>query len=235
MQAHRIDTQHHILPPRYLAEVRRRRRRPARWYQARAPDWSPEQSLAAMDRHSVATAVVSMSAPGFAGPDPVGLCRHCNDYAAAIGAGLSGAVRQLRGAAAARTSRRAWRSCAALSTISAPTASACSRATTAATSAPPLFAPVLDELDRRGTVVYVHPAEPPESRLVGLPPASLEFPFDTTRAIASLLFTGSFARTRGIHYIFSHAGGALPALAERLARARAAARPEAARPGRRLG
>ena len=50
------------------------------------------------------------------------------------------------------------------------------------------FAPVLDELDRRGTIVFVHPAgvgeelSPP-----GVKAHVLKGPFDTTRTIASLL------------------------------------------------
>ena len=47
---------------------------------------------------------------------------------------------------------------------------------------------------------------------------SLEFPFDTTRAVTSLLFGGTFARCPDIKFIFSHAGGTVPFLAERIAR-----------------
>ena len=214
--AHRIDTQHHFLPPGYLAEVGAQAVGRT-LVSGRAPDWTPEHSLAAMDRHGVATAVLSISAPGFAGPDPVGLSRHCNDCAVAL----------------VRKHPRRFGSFAGLPLPDVPASLTEIRRALDDLGADgiclltsydgrhlgdPLFAPILDDLDRRGGVVYVHPAEPPASHLVGLPPASLEFPFDTARAIASLLFTGAFARTRNIRYIFSHAGGALPALAERLAR-----------------
>ena len=70
------------------------------------------------------------------------------------------------------------------------------------------FAPVFDELDRRGAVVYFHPTNAPCSQcLPEIPAATLDFPFDTTRAIVSLLFSGTFARCRNIRFIFSHAGG----------------------------
>lgn len=81
------------------------------------------------------------------------------------------------------------------------------------------FAPVFDELARRQAVVYFHPtAAPCAYALPEIPAATLEFPFDTTRAVASLLFAGTFARCRAIRFIFSHAGGTVPFLAERIAR-----------------
>jgi predicted TIM-barrel fold metal-dependent hydrolase len=49
-------------------------------------------------------------------------------------------------------------------------------------------------------------------------PSIIEFPIETARAVTSLLFGGTFARCRGVNWIFSHGGGALPALAERMTR-----------------
>ena len=58
----RIDTHHHVIPPVYRTALRN-----AGIDQAggRAlPDWSPEASLAAMADLDVATAILSVSAPG---------------------------------------------------------------------------------------------------------------------------------------------------------------------------
>jgi predicted TIM-barrel fold metal-dependent hydrolase len=42
--------------------------------------------------------------------------------------------------------------------------------------------------------------------------------FDTTRAITSLLFSGSFSKYPNIKFVFSHAGGATAPIVERIAR-----------------
>lgn len=42
--------------------------------------------------------------------------------------------------------------------------------------------------------------------------------FDTTRAIASLLFSGTLSRYREINFVFSHAGGATAPVVQRIVR-----------------
>jgi predicted TIM-barrel fold metal-dependent hydrolase len=51
----------------------------------------------------------------------------------------------------------------------------------------------------------------------GIPPSILEFEFDTTRAISSLLYSGTLSRCLDIKFIFSHGGGTAPFLADRIA------------------
>ena len=79
------------------------------------------------------------------------------------------------------------------------------------------FHPLYEELDRRCAVVFVHPTTPVHPVLVaGLSASMLEFPFDTTRTIASLVFGGVLRSYPNIRWIFSHAGGAMPYLSGRL-------------------
>ncbi len=61
-QAFRVDVHHHLVPPEYVAALARIGVTGAGGEDF--PTWSPEQSLAMMDRQSIAAALLSLSAPG---------------------------------------------------------------------------------------------------------------------------------------------------------------------------
>jgi len=84
-----------------------------------------------------------------------------------------------------------------------------------------LYAPLLEELNRRGTVVFMHPnaADCCKGLVPGLSDSIVEFETDTARTIASLVFSGAAERYRNIRFVFSHAGGTMPALIDRFTNA----------------
>jgi len=79
------------------------------------------------------------------------------------------------------------------------------------------YAPIFDELNRRKAVVYTHPLSLAccGNLVQGVAPQILEYPTDTTRAIMSLIVSGTASRCPDIKFIFSHAGGTLVAIAGR--------------------
>ncbi len=82
----------------------------------------------------------------------------------------------------------------------------------------PKFHPILAELNHRRGTAFVHPTLPHEYRgFPGVSSSTLEFPFDTARAIASMLCDGTPERFADVKVIWSHAGGAMPYLAGRTA------------------
>jgi predicted TIM-barrel fold metal-dependent hydrolase len=75
----------------------------------------------------------------------------------------------------------------------------------------PHFDPIFAELDRRKAAIVFHPTLPASSvgLLPDVPGPTVEYQFDTARAITNLLFTGTLSKYPDIKYIFCHAGGAL--------------------------
>ncbi|MFI9381898.1 amidohydrolase family protein [Kutzneria sp. NPDC052558] len=81
------------------------------------------------------------------------------------------------------------------------------------------FEPVFAELQRRRSLVFVHPTVSPDpsAHMPGVPDTLLDFVTDTSRAITRMHYAGTFARTPDVDYVISHAGGTIPYLANRFA------------------
>jgi 6-methylsalicylate decarboxylase len=83
----------------------------------------------------------------------------------------------------------------------------------------PHYAPLMEELNRRRAVVYCHPycaACGAQTELTDAQNRGVEFVFDTTRTILSVLQTGASARFSDIRFIWSHGGGTVPFITSRL-------------------
>jgi len=82
----------------------------------------------------------------------------------------------------------------------------------------PHFEPMWQELNRRSAIVYVHPMAPLCCRALKYGPAAsmLEFDFDVTRAVASIVVNGVMFRHPNIRFITVHSGGTVPMLAGRM-------------------
>lgn len=80
------------------------------------------------------------------------------------------------------------------------------------------FDPLLEEMHRRATTLFVHPTVPPGFDLAagGLNPAILEFMFESTRMAANMVLSGAKARFSRVNVICTHGGGAVPYLTPRI-------------------
>lgn len=223
--ARRIDTHHHVFPPPYIAALT------AGKQDAQiAKAWSVARTLDDMERAGVETSVLSVTQPAvtFAPPDVARrVARECNEWVATLVADnrgrfgsfatiplttplttllpdVDGALREVE---------------YALDTLKADgvclLTSYGDRWLGHAS-----FAPLLNELNRRKAVVYTHPATADCCRnlLPGVPDTVIEFGTDTSRTITDIVFSGTADRCRDAQFIFSHAGGTLPYLTERLVR-----------------
>ncbi|HEX5863800.1 MAG TPA: amidohydrolase family protein [Casimicrobiaceae bacterium] len=84
----------------------------------------------------------------------------------------------------------------------------------------PAFAPIWQAIDARSLPVLVHPTAPPGVAEMDMArfqlTASLGFTFDTSLAVARMIYDGFFDRYRGLTIIAAHGGGALPYLVSRM-------------------
>ncbi|MEU6389463.1 amidohydrolase family protein [Streptomyces sp. NPDC046939] len=210
----RIDVHQHLIPPTYRRVLDERGLTAGGWP---TPDWDPQAALDMMDRRSIATGVLSISAPGtHFGDDREArsLAREVNEYHAELvkdrpdrfGQFASIPLPDIEGAVAEATY--------ALDELHADGVVLLSNAHGRYLGDKD-FEPLWAELDARRAVVFVHPTEPPIPGLPGLPSPVLDYPFDTTRTAVHMTVGGVMSRFPHIKVILSHAGGFLPYAATR--------------------
>ena len=212
---YRIDTHHHHVPPSLATEVVAQKTG-----QHALLDWTPTQSIEEMDRAGVETAIFSISPPGAWNGDNAKarrLAREFNEYASKLMVDhpgrfgnfamlplpdVDGSLREIEYAFDVLKADGVG----ILTSIDGKWLG------------DPAFAPVMDELNCRKAVVYTHPTTPPccLDLIKDVPHHLIEFATDTTRTMASLMLTGTAARCGDIKFIFSHAGGTMPFLTERM-------------------
>jgi predicted TIM-barrel fold metal-dependent hydrolase len=81
----------------------------------------------------------------------------------------------------------------------------------------PAWEPLFSALDERSAYVFVHPGLPPHPLPLPHPVWMYEFPFETVRAVANLIYSGTLERHPSIRCQLAHLGGAAPFLAHRIA------------------
>ena len=203
-----IDAHMHFTPARYRAEIVDRAL-PA----FPLPAWSAERALAFMDAHSIDKAVLSLSPPGVAfGDQTLGehLARLVNEATAREVAAHPSRFAGLAVLPLPDVDRAIAELHHALDVLGLAGVVLLSNVL-GRYPGDPAFAPLFDELEARGAYVLLHPAAPPYQLPVADHPAWVyEFPFETTRAVASLISAGAGHRWPRIRLQVAHLGGAIP-------------------------
>lgn len=182
------------------------------------PDWSPQLALDFMDAHGLAAQVLSVSDPGvdFLAPaEAAALARACNEYLARVRAEHSGRFAALAVLPLQEPALACREAAHALDELALDGVGILSSAL-GRYPGDAVYEPLLAELDARGAWVFVHPTAPAQRPEYGVPVSIAEYPFDTTRAIVSLLFNGAFERYGRIRWHFAHGGGTIAMLRRRL-------------------
>ncbi|WP_106432162.1 amidohydrolase family protein [Streptomyces sp. Tu6071] len=214
-----VDVHAHFVTDRYVAEARAAGvahpdGMPG-W-----PDWSPESHLDLMRRGDITKSYLSISSPGVHFGDDTAaraLARDVNEYGARVrdahperfGLFASLPLPDVEGSLA--------EAAYALDVLGADGVAVESNHH-GVYLGDARFAPLWEELNRRGALVFVHPTSPPHADAVdlGRPRPMLEFLFDTARTASDLVFHGVLTRTPDIRWVLTHGGGALPLLADRM-------------------
>lgn len=216
--AGKVDVHHHVLPDFYK-DLQRAAGITGTAYRG-FPQWSPESSLALMDRLGIAKAILSFTSPGIYFGD-IGqtrkLARRFNDYLA-----------ELRESNPSRFGGFAFLPLpdvdASIAEIARVQDELKLEGICLLTSVDeryighPDFSPVYQELHERKMVVFVHPCYPPgtEARGWDIPRMLIDYPFETTRVATNLILNGIMERLPDIKWLLAHAGGTLPMLAHRI-------------------
>jgi 6-methylsalicylate decarboxylase len=216
----RIDMHHHFLPQHYMAEEHERTH--AEHGNSAMLSWTADKAIDAMDKAGVDFAVGSISTPGvWYGDVALGrrLSREWNEAAAKTVRDHPTRFGFFAPVPLPDTEGSLKEMNYALGTLNADGINFLSNYD-GKWLGDPAYTPVMEELNRRKSLVYVHPTFSPcctNNMVTGLVAPILEFPYDTTRTIVSLVTSGTTTRFPDIRWIFSHGGGALVGVYGRIA------------------
>ncbi len=219
-----VDVHHHFWAPEYLkAQVG--------WEDAHhvphfpgMQEWTPEVSLAEMDKAGVKTSVLSLASisQGMWGLDAAAATRvvlACHDYGAKVISdhpgrfGLFAPLNMIDVASSLKEIEHAYDQVHA-------DGIGVQSSYNGVYLGDPMYDPIWEELNRRHAVVFVHgPNSACCSQIKdgpGMYTSIVEVTFDVTRTCASLLSSGGLQRYPNIQWIIAYGGGTLPFVAGRI-------------------
>ena len=215
-RADRIDIHHHVFSPAYVAELTKANQAPPI-----VRNWSVAKTLEDMAKAGIATSMLSVTTPQVSFTDAAHakrMARESNEWTAKLAQDNKGKFGSFAMLPMQNTDDALQELAYALDVLKAD---GIGLLTSYGDKwlGHASFAPIMDELNRRKAILYTHPTAANCCRTIltpEIPPTVIEFGTDTTRTITDIVFSGTAARCPDLKFIFSHAGGSLPFLVERL-------------------
>jgi predicted TIM-barrel fold metal-dependent hydrolase len=218
----RIDVHHHI-SPRFYTEAVGPEKMVNSYAASRtaAYDWTPSLALEDMNRGGTATAITSIYSGTHLAEhrDAARLARECNEYAAKMMQDYPARFGMFASLPALDVDATLKEIEYSLDVLKADGVHLITSYRNKWLG-DPYYEPIFAELHRRKAILYTHPVVPDfaEKLIPDVPDTVIEIGTDTTRTIASLLFSGMASKYSNVEIIFSHGGGTLPFLIERFTR-----------------
>ena len=211
----RIDVHHHIVPPVWLDALKA-----AKQSNPIIEGWTPAKSLEDMDKAGITTAMVSPTTPqvGFLpAPEAARVARASNEWARKLATDHPGRFGVFAMLPMPYVDESLKEIAYAFDTLKVDGIGMMTNYGDKWLGYDE-FAPVFAELNRRKAVVYTHPtgANCCVNLVRGVSELAVEYGADTTRTITNLIFSGTAAKCPDVSFIFSHGGGVLSSVAERL-------------------
>jgi len=213
----RIDVHHHHVPPALAAASGL-----GRGLAADRFPWTPEKTLEQMDKFDIAVAMLSLTQMGDLLYDNTekgrAAVRTGNDYGAKVRSDhpkrfghfasvplpdIDGVMKEIE---------------YGLDSLKADGIGIYTNDNQGRWPGDPYFDPMWQELNRRRTIVFMHPLAPPCcTKLNDSVPTSMnEYDFDITRGCTSLLANGVLHKYPNVKIIIPHSGGTMPMIAGRI-------------------
>lgn len=218
----RIDVHHHIFPKEYVNELKNVGLENSMGVDF--PKWTPESSLKLMDKNNIQKAILSLSAPGVYYSGVEFKSRFSEKLARLANEAIAESIKKYPDRFGGFATIPLLNVDAAMEELSYSLDKLKFQGICLMTNylgkylGNEDFEEFFAELNRRNALVFIHPIDPAEQfdPKLGIPNSLIEAPFDTTRAIANMMYNGVFDRYPKIKYILSHGGGVIPYLAWRL-------------------
>jgi 6-methylsalicylate decarboxylase len=213
-----IDVHHHSFNPKYREAL-------AKYGYDNVggiapPQWNAEIAGSQMSNNGIRAAVTSVSAPGVHFGDDAearSLARHCNEFSAELVKDNPSQFGFFAVLPMPDVQGTLEEIAYAFDVLGDDGVVLMSSHLDGSYLGDPRFDEVMEELNRRNAIAFIHPQVPSTgiAPAVDIPVFAMDFTFDTTRAAFNLVWRGTVEKYQSIRFILAHAGGTVPYLAWR--------------------